>query len=74
MKTEEIIALINDLPIKQSAKIATAIIQGLTPTPDPEVEEAWMDEVDRRAAEVDSGKVKMIPGEEFMKRLREITG
>lgn len=73
MKTQELIAQINDLPIDQRAEIASQILQGLN-APDPEIEKAWMDEVDRRMAEVDSGKVKMIPGEEVMKRLKAITG
>ena len=37
---------------------------------DPEVEEAWEREADRREAELDSGSVAAVPGNEAMARLR----
>jgi putative addiction module component (TIGR02574 family) len=33
-------------------------------------EEAWANEIGGRIEEIDSGKVKMIPGDEVMRRLR----
>ena len=39
-----------------------------------EWEEAWSDEINRRLADFDSGKVKGIPGDEVMRRLREKYG
>jgi putative addiction module component (TIGR02574 family) len=72
MKTEELIAEINDLPVEQRAEIASQILQGLN-APAPGVEEAWMDEVEHRARQVDSGEVSLIPGEQVLKRLRAIT-
>jgi len=38
--------------------------------PDPEVEEAWEREADRREAELESGAVAAVPGHEAMARLR----
>lgn len=37
---------------------------------DPEVEEAWEREADRREAELESGVVAEVPGEEAIARLR----
>jgi len=37
---------------------------------DPEVEEAWALEADRREAELDSGSVATVPGHEAISRLR----
>ncbi len=37
---------------------------------DPEVEESWEREADRREAELDSGAVAAVPGQEAMSRLR----
>ncbi|HEY4370361.1 MAG TPA: addiction module protein [Burkholderiales bacterium] len=37
---------------------------------DPEVERAWEELADRREAELDSGAVTAIPGEEAMAQLR----
>jgi putative addiction module component (TIGR02574 family) len=38
--------------------------------PDPDVESAWLDEVRRRSAELDSGAVRAIPADEVFARLR----
>jgi putative addiction module component (TIGR02574 family) len=37
---------------------------------DPEVEEAWEREADRREAELESGLITAVPGEEAIARLR----
>jgi len=36
-----------------------------------DVEEAWKEEVERRIEEVESGDVKLIPGEEVFATMRE---
>lgn len=41
---------------------------------DAEVEEAWAKEADRRQAELDSGVVTAIPGDQMMERLRARLG
>jgi putative addiction module component (TIGR02574 family) len=42
--------------------------------PDASVDEAWSAEARRRLEEIDSGKVKAIPGDEVMARMRKIIG
>jgi putative addiction module component (TIGR02574 family) len=37
---------------------------------DPEVEVAWAAEVERRNAEIESGAVALVPGEEALARLK----
>ncbi len=37
---------------------------------DPEIQKAWVQEAERRDAEVDSGAVSLVPGEEALSRLR----
>ena len=37
---------------------------------DPEVEEAWEREADRREAELESGLIAAVPGQEVIARLR----
>lgn len=37
---------------------------------DPEVEEAWAAEVERRQAEVESGAVSLLPGPETLSKLK----
>ena len=41
---------------------------------DAEVEDAWAREADRREAELDSGTVAAIPGDQMMERLRARLG
>ena len=72
MKTKELIAEISDLPVEQRAKIADQILQTLN-TPDPDIESAWIQEVEERLEEYEKGKVDMIPAREVFKSLRDIT-
>jgi putative addiction module component (TIGR02574 family) len=37
---------------------------------DPEIEDAWEKEADRREAQVADGSVQLVPGEEALARLR----
>lgn len=71
MKTKELKNKISVLSADQREEIAEYAFKTLS-QPDPEIEKAWLDEVDRRAAEVDTGKVEMIPGEQVMEQLRKI--
>jgi putative addiction module component (TIGR02574 family) len=41
---------------------------------DPETEGDWKAEIDRRIREIQSGKVKGVPGEEVSARVRKIVG
>ncbi|HMP81175.1 MAG TPA: addiction module protein [Verrucomicrobiota bacterium] len=41
---------------------------------DPEVEAAWQTEAAKRIEEIQSGKVKGVPGEEVSARVRKIVG
>lgn len=41
---------------------------------DPQIEAAWNDEAHRRLAELQSGQVRAIPGEEVSARIRQIVG
>jgi len=43
-------------------------------TSDPEIEAAWKTEIDRRIEEIQSGKVKGIPGEKVLARIRKTLG
>ncbi|REL39149.1 hypothetical protein DYD21_04110 [Rhodohalobacter sp. SW132] len=72
MNTKQIISIISNLPFDQQAEIVNQILQKFH-QPDQDVEKAWMDEVERRAREVDSGEVEMVPGEQAMQRLRSFT-
>ena len=51
------------LPEPERAELATRLLESLESPFDPGVEEAWTQEIARRIAEIDAGKVEMIPWE-----------
>ncbi len=63
------------LPGKDRAELAGLLLESLEGEPDEGVEEAWGAEIERRIAELDSGKVKLVPWEtvnaKLQRRLRE---
>ena len=44
----------------------------VAPIDDSEVSQEWVAELNSRADDIDSGRVKLIDGEDFMRRLRAI--
>ena len=58
-----------DLPENERATLAGLLIESLEPPPDPDVEQAWAEEAERRWAEIESGAVRTIPWEEVRARL-----
>ena len=59
---------------KERAELALSLIASLDGPADPEVEEAWRLEIERRMAEIDRGEVRLIPGDEVFARLRRRLG
>ena len=58
-----------DLPDNERATLAGLLIESLEPPPEPDVEELWAEEAERRWREIESGSVKTIPWEEVRARL-----
>lgn len=56
------------------AKLVGHLIESLDPKADEGVEEAWAQEISRRAAEIDSGAATTIPWDVVRKRLGRKTG
>jgi len=52
-----------DLSEEDRATLAGLLIESLEGEVDPDVEQAWAKEVERRVAEMDSGAVKTVPWE-----------
>jgi putative addiction module component (TIGR02574 family) len=65
---EELEAEALGLPASQRARLVEKLIASLDP--EPEIENAWAEEVERRHAEIESGAVTMLPGAESLARLR----
>ena len=69
-RTQQVLREALQLPPKARADIAGTLLRSLDSGEDPNVEQAWAAEVERRVAEVDSGKVKLVPWERARRRLR----
>jgi putative addiction module component (TIGR02574 family) len=75
LATDSIIAAILRLPLSERERVFNAVHESLIdqsvdhgPEEDAdEVEAAWSDEIARRIADIDSGRVKTIPSEEAWK-------
>lgn len=59
----------SDLPESDRALLAGLLIESLDVEADEDVEPAWLAEVERRVAELDSGSVPTVPWEEVKARL-----
>ena len=75
MSTDEILAAVLALDPKKRAEVAHRIIVSLDEEGGDELDEAqweaaWVEEAERRLAEMRSGRVKGIPGEQVFARAR----
>lgn len=57
------------LPEKERATLAGLLIESLESEVDPDVEEAWRIEIERRLAELDADTVETVPWETVKARL-----
>ena len=60
---------IRSLSVAEKEEVLRTLLEELDGPPDPDVEAAWLEEVERRAAELDAGKVQCIPAEEVFRNL-----
>jgi putative addiction module component (TIGR02574 family) len=58
----------------ERAELALSLIESLDGPADPDVEEAWRAEIERRIGQIDRGEVELIPGDEVFARLRRRLG
>lgn len=63
-----------NLPLADRAKLAQRLLLSLEELSESEVEEAWLDEAERRALEIDEGLVQLVPAEEVSRKARELLG
>lgn len=56
------------LPAAERARLVERLIASLDA--DPEVEEAWAAEVERRQADLESGAARLVPGPETLAKLK----
>ena len=67
---KEIIQEAESLPVEERARIIDSLLRSLNP-PSMEVDREWMRVAKRRLAELRSGLVKPVPGNEVFAKIRE---
>ncbi len=67
---EELLQRALELPEEDRERIADALWRSIDGDTLEEVEEAWKVELERRVAEIDEGKVRLVSGGEVMAGLR----
>jgi len=58
------------LPIEERARLAQRLLESLDDLSEKEAEKLWLQEAQRRAKEIDEGKVKLVPAEVVERRIR----
>jgi putative addiction module component (TIGR02574 family) len=61
---------IRSLARPEQERLLRALLEELDGPVDPDADQAWLDEVQRRSGEFDSGLVKTIPAAEVFERVR----
>lgn len=60
------------LPMAARAALAHKLLQRLDEPTEAEAEQLWLDEAERRAADIDSGTVELVPSDEVSRRARTL--
>lgn len=71
--TDELIEEVISLPVELRARLADELLKSLNPS-QVEIDRLWGIEAEKRVAEIETGKVEVIPGEEVFDRLRKRLG
>jgi putative addiction module component (TIGR02574 family) len=58
------------LPIPERAKLIERLLESLDTLPEQEAETLWLDTAERRAREIDEGKVQLVTPEELERRVQ----
>jgi putative addiction module component (TIGR02574 family) len=74
MTLDQIVEETRQLTREQVAELVDYLTLSLHQAMEPDVETAWKTEVNRRVAEIQSGQVQGIPGEEVSARIRQLVG
>jgi Putative addiction module component len=62
------------LDLDSRAALARVLLLSLDDLSDDESERLWLDEAERRQAEVRDGRVAMVPGDQVLERLNKALG
>jgi len=70
------VAIIQDeirgLNAAEKEEVLRTLLEELDGPPDPDVEAAWLSEIEHRASEIDSGQVHCVPADEVFRQLDQL--
>jgi putative addiction module component (TIGR02574 family) len=70
-KLERLTLELLGLPASSRAELAKQLIASLDESETPDAENLWLEEIQKRDAEISQGKVECIPAEEVLRRARQ---
>ena len=70
MDTNEFISMAESLPMDFKTNLIDRLLNSLQPSRS-EIDDLWEKEAERRIEEIQSGKVKAIPGDEVFKEIHD---
>jgi len=70
MKPKELIAEAISLPVEERAIVVDSILRSLN-SPEDDIDRQWIAEAERRLAEVRTGRVKAILGDQVFAQIRK---
>jgi putative addiction module component (TIGR02574 family) len=73
LKTDELLSEAISLPIELRVQLVEALLRSLNPT-QARIDELWAIEAEKRAAEIETGKVRPLPGDQVFADLRKRRG
>lgn len=69
-KTEELISMVESLPIDLKTKLVEKILNSIHPT-QKEIDDLWAQEVEKRFQKIKSGRIKTVPAEEVFAKIQK---
>jgi len=70
LKTDELMDEAMSLPVELRAQLIDKLLKSLNPA-QAEIDKLWAVEAEKRVADIESGKVQPIPGEEVFKKIKK---
>jgi putative addiction module component (TIGR02574 family) len=67
----KILAEALDLPVRERLWIASALLRSVDPEEDEDAAEAWVAEIDRRSASVETGTAQLIDAADVHSQVRD---
>lgn len=72
MSTSKIERQVLDLSAPERARLVQKILISLEDLPQAELDKLWLDEAERRATDIDQGKVKLVSSSEVARKARAL--